>query len=619
MTIRSVSKALAGKLMTALVLALLVTAAGAAEPDIQPAGSPTIKRSLGRPPLPCPPPCPPLPLPPLPPVNPSVPPGDPSVPPAVQPATPPVGSPAAGTRGGTADALDAAPNLFGDLLGGRSAVTSVQPRRPGFLNNKTVVVAAPATGTAPGTVSGDLGNGTVSLRDATGRNLVSVPSIRVTGLPGALSNPTALRSLGVQGAFTEVVPVGTNVIYTPTGTNAANAEYVRRYFEGSSAQRPAGATIVIPADIPFGAGRDQIAAPIERAVNPQATLAQLSLGPVQAVFTGSELRYMSTITDTITTPAVLLSIPNPGTGGVVGLLKLSEDNNPLPRDRVIFNYDYFDNVPFTPTGIPVNRYQVGFETTFLDGWTSFEMRLPFASTLNSDGSIGSTGTNTEFGNIRLAAKALLLRRDQLNVSVGLGVYLPTADDLRIRRADGGDLIRVDNTSVQLATYVAALWTPNERLFAQGWIGGSFDTGGNRVTVDPATFGGTGRVGDLRAGNLLLADIQVGYWLHRADTGLLQGLAPFAELHYNGMVTNGNVLSAGNGVFIGDTGGSFNELNLSAGLIAQLGDNTNVSVGAAAPLRTGQNRTFDYQIGVRVNWYFGYTARQKSSAARVNTF
>src|SRR5262249_9458874 len=158
--------------------------------------------------------------------------------------------------------------------------------------------------------------------------------------------------------------------------------------------------------------------------------------------------------------------------------------------------------------------------------------------------------DTELGNLRLAVKALFIRRDALNVSTGLAIYLPTADGIHIRTPDGADLIRVSNSSVQLAPFVAVLLTPNDRLFSQAWLGLNFDTGGNTVTVNPNFFGGTRDIGSLRAATTLMADFQLGYWLYRAETGLLRGMAPFVELHYNGTVSNGSVLAAGSGFFIG---------------------------------------------------------------------
>src|SRR5262245_3521408 len=76
--------------------------------------------------------------------------------------------------------------------------------------------------------------------------------------------------------------------------------------------------------------------------------------------------------------AIILDIPSP-TCGVVGLTKISDDNNPLPRDRVFFDYDYFNRVPLTSSGFNVHRFSPGFEKTFFDMRASIEVRFPFAS------------------------------------------------------------------------------------------------------------------------------------------------------------------------------------------------------------------------------------------------
>src|SRR5262249_22272342 len=41
-------------------------------------------------------------------------------------------------------------------------------------------------------------------------------------------------------------------------------------------------------------------------------------------------------------PPLVLVVPSPGGGGAVGRTKIADDNSPLPRDRVLFNYDYFN-------------------------------------------------------------------------------------------------------------------------------------------------------------------------------------------------------------------------------------------------------------------------------------
>lgn len=601
---RSLLNVSTGAFLSALVAALLLALpVGALEPFNGP-----FHRSI------CPVPpvvrCPPgAPYPPLPPLPPIPSPTDPANPPGVAPPSPADTSLAQATQGGTSDFQTNAPNIFGDFLGARSSQATIRLLGPGALNNGSVTgsfsQANLQPGPTPGTVSGNLRNINFTIATANGRPVFS-------SMPLAL--PLARSGPGV-GQFTENVNAPTT-----------NAGQVNSVFQFLATPPPpaldAGINGAGPADraalAQLQGSLFQFASAYERSVNPNAVLERFALGGVQGLYTGSELQYLAQISSQISTP-VVISIPGAGSGGTVGLLKLSEDNNPLPRDRVIFNYDYFSNTPLAAGGAPVNRYQFGFEKTFLDGRVSVEVRAPFAGTVDSDTVIGQDGRNTEFGNLRLAFKGLLLRRDTVSVSTGLGVFLPTADAITLRAMDGTPLIHVDNSSTQLSPFLAVLLTPSDRLFAQAWLGWTFDTGGNRVRVNPLFFDGNQDVGALRAATLMTADFQVGYWLRRSESGLVRGLAPFAELHYNGTVSRGTVLNAGSGLRIGNTGGGYDELNLAAGVLSQLGANTTMSIGAAAPLRTGVNRSFDYQIGVRLNWYFGYTARQRSQAARVNTF
>ena len=57
---------------------------------------------------------------------------------------------------------------------------------------------------------------------------------------------------------------------------------------------------------------------------------------------------------------LVVSVPSPASGGVVGRTKIADDNNPMPRDRLIFNFDYFNNVPLIDGGFDVYRYNLGF-------------------------------------------------------------------------------------------------------------------------------------------------------------------------------------------------------------------------------------------------------------------
>jgi len=313
------------------------------------------------------------------------------------------------------------------------------------------------------------------------------------------------------------------------------------------------------------------------------------------------------------TPGVnlVVQMANPVDGGLVGRTKISTDNNPLPRDRVIFNYDYLDNTPLRADGQNVHRLCFGFEKTFFDGAASIEVRAPFASTINPVAENGVLeGSQVEFGNLHLTFKALLFSNEWAAVSTGVGVSLPTADDTALRVADN-DVIRVDNETTLLTPFAALLLTPNDRLFAQAWFQYGFDTKSNPVL---AGFGGLQEIGRLTDPELMQWDFQLGYWVVNGEDsmGSLTGLAPFVELHYNKTTTNFDAVTAGP-LTVVDSLNDYNELNISAGATARFGDDLHVTAGVTIPIHDGNDRFGDFQVGLRVNWFFGGANRASSSS------
>ncbi len=314
-----------------------------------------------------------------------------------------------------------------------------------------------------------------------------------------------------------------------------------------------------------------------------------------------------------------VDIPNPGAGGVVGRPRLSEDLNPLPRDRFIFNYDYFDQTQLAANGQSVNRYVLGFEKTFLDMRSSIEVRMPFASTLSSDIVVGTQNTRTEFGDVRILFKGLLYGSDRFYLASGLGVYLPTGQDVNVSLA-GTPLVHIANRSVIVTPYVGMLFLPTDRLFAQLWAAIDVDTNGCPVDVANGVSPGMSFAGRIQDQALMQWDAQVGYWLRRPyeGGGVVRGFAPFAELHYGTTVTNADILQS-NAFVIGNLTNRIDEMNASAGFATQLFDNLLLMVGMAAPMRRESDRGFDYQIGVRCSWFFGPTAAQRRAATFVQGF
>jgi hypothetical protein len=305
----------------------------------------------------------------------------------------------------------------------------------------------------------------------------------------------------------------------------------------------------------------------------------------------------------------------PGSSSSVGRIKTSEDNSPIPRDRLIFTYDSFGDVPFTAAGMSVNRFQFGIEKTFRDGLWSAEFRLPFAGTLASTYTQGAEVKDIELGNLRFTLKHLLIRRERLYLSAGLSVTLPTADDQVVNSLFLGELFRFRNESVQVEPWVGALFTPNDRLFIQGWGGINFDTSGGDITWNRDVFGGSGsaRFWDLP---LLWVDTQVGYWVYQRDSGAVRGIAPFVELHWNHLIAQDRLnreignRTGGQGLSVTTTGGT--EFNILGGVMCQLANNLNLAIGAGAPLLKQPDRTFNWQFGIRLSYLYGRTAQQANA-------
>jgi hypothetical protein len=305
-------------------------------------------------------------------------------------------------------------------------------------------------------------------------------------------------------------------------------------------------------------------------------------------------------------------VPNPADGGLAGRNRVSADSSPLPRDRIIFNYDFVSNAALMPNTPTMNRFVYGIEKTFLDGLGSIEIRLPFAATVsstsNNDGSFGAG--RAELGNLFLVTKLLLSSTDTLVVSGGMGLSLPTADDVRLQFG-GGDVLRIRNEAVIMTPFVASLWTPTDRAFAQSWLGFGWDINGNpaQTNLDGKGLATKGRLYDPTT---LQMDLQLGYWvIHPTEGGALRGFAPFVEFHYNQQLAAQN--SAKDGPFnLTPSIGLLSEFDISTGFAAGIGENSNFMLGATFPIASPRNQFSDWQLGVRFNYFFGPYGRARAS-------
>lgn len=313
--------------------------------------------------------------------------------------------------------------------------------------------------------------------------------------------------------------------------------------------------------------------------------------------------------------------PSAGTGGV-GRSRIAENGTVKPEYRIFFDYGYFDQVSFMRGGDGLHRFTPGFEIPFFDGMTSAELRLPFASTVGSSlFESGTTSTDdTQFGNIALYLKAMLMQSDAWGVSGGLGVIFPTADGFDVSFANGGTLVAIDNEAYHLQPFLGGYYAPNERFFSQAFFQLDFDTNGNPVALNP-DGAGLRDVGTLNDSAFLFLDWSIGYWLIRGENApalpvssfhedgqITQqyhqiGLAPTLELHYASSLESAESVSAGS-LQVGNFADDVNTLTMVVGTHVEIGENTHLGLGYATSLSGGDDEPFDGAFRLTVNQFFG---------------
>lgn len=300
------------------------------------------------------------------------------------------------------------------------------------------------------------------------------------------------------------------------------------------------------------------------------------------------------------TYGLAVNVPTPSAGlGTAGRVKVANGNSPIPRDRLYFHYGMFSGTTFAP-GTDIDQFLPGFEKTFCDGKYSVEMRFPFAATLDSNFITGGLGGHDiEFGNLAIYLKALLHASERLAVSAGLGVTEPTADAVSIVMANNTPVLRIENESVHLQPFLAALYTPSDRFFAQGFLQLDFDANGNQTSV----YNGTRLtpVGVLNDAAYLFADLGVGYWLHQSNTSRLTGIAPTLEVHYNASLQEADTITAG-ALQVGNFGDAVDALNVTLGATFEFGETTNLAVGYVAPVGGNADQQLDGGFRILLDHY-----------------
>jgi len=300
--------------------------------------------------------------------------------------------------------------------------------------------------------------------------------------------------------------------------------------------------------------------------------------------------------------------------GTARSFKISENNKPLPMDRIYFNYNGFQNALSTrqvAPGIPggfrladanVDRYTFGLEKTFFGGNASLDLRMPFVGSFNSTDNISYAIAGENVGDMSLFYKQLLYEDDMVAIAAGLGVGVPTGDDLALQF--GSQPFTLHDESVHLMPYFGALIVPNDFWFFQLFCQVDVAASGNDFTADRQNF----TFGKLTEQNFFEVSLSGGYWLHdNPDAYYLQGIAAILELHYSTAINDADFFIIPGDPTVGAVGNPFNRvdfLNLTSGLHFQIGPLSNLRVGCAVPMHSsGENRQFDSEIQVQFNRFF----------------
>ncbi|HLN33626.1 MAG TPA: hypothetical protein VK395_38220 [Gemmataceae bacterium] len=249
-------------------------------------------------------------------------------------------------------------------------------------------------------------------------------------------------------------------------------------------------------------------------------------------------------------------------------------------------------------------------------------------------------SDTEFGDMAIILKGLLYRTSTLAISTGLGIGIPTAQDTKVTvtdfLSDGFNSnvelerlrqFRISNNTWALSPYVGFLSTPNDRFFTQGFL--EFDVPVNKSTVsysqqallntEPGnlTLTPTATSESIRDQTLMQVDLGVGYWLVRnPGSSWLTAVAPTIELHYTTTLDNADIITLPGTQLTptlaipepNPTAGNLRNrtdlLDLTVGTTFVIGDRATLATGFAFPLKTGDNRTYDWEFLFQLNYYFG---------------
>ena len=296
------------------------------------------------------------------------------------------------------------------------------------------------------------------------------------------------------------------------------------------------------------------------------------------------------------------------TGGGATRRKIAENTGALPTDRLIFNYNNFQNaVNSGDRSDNIDRYTLGFEKTFMDGLFSIDVRFPLTAENDfTDSNTGFIRNGSEVGNLSTVLKVLLASDRNYAIAAGLGIDTPTGGDTRLTFPSTDTLI-LRNDAVHLAPFLGFLFAQDGGLTHQAFLQVDVPTNPNGIEFveDPTITGAQTIVTDFEEQTLLYIDYSLSKALFSGrDT--VRRVTGLVEFHYTTTLEDSDevvITSVLNPtpLAFSSQGNRIDVLNLTLGVDTLLSCGANLRFGTVVPINDGDDRFFDVEFLAQVNF------------------
>jgi hypothetical protein len=285
--------------------------------------------------------------------------------------------------------------------------------------------------------------------------------------------------------------------------------------------------------------------------------------------------------------------------------KISDNQSPIPQDRVYFNFNYFYNINHAidqkfnapVSGIQIYRYLGGVEKTFLDGLASVGLTESINNLTAVSSRAGLGGTHTAMGDVSVFTKWILYQAwddDQAyNALGGFGYPAQLGGSGRNGGLISGGLLL--STPTGPGGFAGATFSKSYRdVGIQPFLGYFYSQGNFYLhgfeAIDVPT--------DPRDMTIMFNDIGIGYYVYRNPNldSFLTAFAPTFEVHANVPLNHTNINN------VNDPIASKTVVDLTLGGNLQFGQRTVLLLGAVTPV-TGP-RPFEVEALALLNVFFG---------------